>query len=99
MDKFRDVPGGILAHSTHVKGVGTFENGIEKPRMNVVLATQIPEEVCRSINLGYRDPASINIDEWKEREDEGILFVPKAGEILYRLRNDPFKLQIERQNY
>jgi nickel-dependent lactate racemase len=92
MDKFRDVPGGILAHSTHVKGVGTFENGIEKPRMNVVLATQIPEAVCRSINLGYRDPASIKIDEWKERENEGILFVPKAGEILYRLKDDPFKI-------
>ena len=90
MDKFRDVPGGILAHSTHVKGIGTFENGIEKPRMNVVLATQITQEVCRSINLGYRDPRSLKIDEWREREDEGILFIPKAGEILYRLKNDPF---------
>lgn len=92
MDKFKDVPGGIMAHSTHVKGVGTFENGVEKPRMNVVLATQIPEKVCRSINLGYRDPNSINVDEWQDREDEGILYVPKAGEILYRLKNDPFKL-------
>lgn len=92
MDKFKDVPGGIMAHSTHVKGVGTFENGVEKPRMNVVLATQIPEKVCRGINLGYRDPDSINVDEWQDREDEGILFVPKAGEILYRLKNDPFKL-------
>lgn len=92
MDKFKDVPGGIMAHSTHVKGVGTFENGVEKPRMNVVLATQIPEDVCRSINLGYRDPNSINVDEWQNREDEGILYVPKAGEILYRLKNDPFKL-------
>lgn len=91
MDKFKDVPGGIMAHSTHVKGVGTFENGVEKPRMNVILATQIPEKVCRSINLGYRDPNSINVDEWRDREDEGILYVPKAGEILYRLKNDPFK--------
>lgn len=91
MDKFKDVPGGIMAHSTHVKGVGTFENGVEKPRMNVILATQIPEKVCRSINLGYRDPDSINVEEWQNREDEGILYVPKAGEILYRLKNDPFK--------
>ncbi|KAA0226532.1 DUF2088 domain-containing protein [candidate division KSB1 bacterium] len=92
MDKFKDVPGGIMAHSTHVKGVGTFENGVEKPRMNVILATQIPEKVCRSINLGYCDPSSINVEEWQDREDEGILYVPKAGEILYRLKNDPFKL-------
>jgi nickel-dependent lactate racemase len=91
MDKFRDIPGGIMAHSTHVKGVGTFEHGVEKPRMNVVLATQISAAECRSINLGYRDPASISIAEWKEREDDNILFVPKAGEILYRLKDDPFK--------
>jgi hypothetical protein len=26
------------------------------------------------------------VDEWKDREDEGILYVPKAGEILYRMK-------------
>jgi len=91
MDKFKDIPAGVMAHSTHVKGVGTFENGVEKPRINVILATQIPEEVCRKINLGYRDPNTINMDEWKDREDEGILYVPKAGEMLYRLKEDPFR--------
>ena len=30
MDQFADIPGGILAHSTHVRGAGTFENGVEK---------------------------------------------------------------------
>ena len=24
--------------------------------------------------------------EWEDREDEGILVVPRAGEILYRLK-------------
>ena len=91
MEKFREIPGGVMAHSTHVKGVGSFENGIEKPRINVVLATGIPEETCQKINLGYRDPNSINVEEWKGREDEGILYVPKAGEWLYRLKADPFK--------
>jgi nickel-dependent lactate racemase len=85
MDKFKGVPGGIMAHSTHVKGVGRFENGVEKPRMNVVLATQIPEHVCAQINLGYRDPQTVRSEEWQEREAEGVLFVPKAGEVLYRL--------------
>lgn len=93
MERFGDIPTGVLAHSTHVKGVGTFENGREKARINVVLATQIPEETCRKINLGYRDPRSIKINEWREREDEGILYVPKGGEILYRLQTDPFKNQ------
>ena len=85
MDKFTDIPGGIMAHSTHVKGIGTYENGIEKPRVNVTLATGIPESVCRKINLGYRDPQSITVADWENRESEGVLYVPKAGEVLYRL--------------
>ncbi len=56
MGRFTDVPGGVLAHSTHVKGLGTYVNGREQPRANVVLATGIPEATCRKINLGYRDP-------------------------------------------
>ena len=31
-------------------------------------------------------PATINVDEWTDRTDEGILYVPKAGEYLYRVR-------------
>jgi len=85
MDKFADIPGGILAHSTHVRGIGTYENGVERPRVTVTLATGIPESECRAINLGYRDPASLNPDDWKDKEDEGLLLVPNAGEILYRL--------------
>lgn len=85
MDKFKDIPGGILAHSTHVRGIGTYENGVEKPRINVTLATGIPEPDCKAVNLGYRDPASINPEHWKNKEPEGRLLVPNAGEILYRL--------------
>ena len=83
-DRFKNVPGSILAHSTHVKGTGTFENGIETPRIHVTLATGIPEERCKRVNLGYLDYKTINVDEWKNREQEGILFVPHAGEMLYR---------------
>ncbi len=83
--RFKDEPWGILAHSTHVRGIGTFENGVERPRIKVTLATQIPEEVCRAINLGYRDPQSIKIADYQNREEEGVLCVPKAGEMLYRL--------------
>ena len=84
-DKFKHYPWGVIAHSTHVKGVGRYENGVETPRVNVVLATRIPEERCRRINLGYMDPDSINPQDYANREDEGILYVPKAGETLYRL--------------
>ncbi|GCE04616.1 lactate racemase domain-containing protein [Dictyobacter aurantiacus] len=86
-DRFKDIPGGILAHSTHVKGSGTYdaENGIERPRIQVTLATGIPEERCRRINLGYLDYRTLNPRDWEGREDEGVLLVPNAGEVLYRL--------------
>jgi nickel-dependent lactate racemase len=85
MDQFRGIPRGVMAHSTHVKGIGTFVDGAETPRVNVLLATKIPKERCRRVNLGYRDPSTIDPDDWRGREDEGILLVPKAGEMLYRL--------------
>jgi hypothetical protein len=68
-----------------VRGIGTYEEGIEKPRIRVTLATQIPEDVCRAIHLGYRDPRSINVADFEDREEQGVLCVPKAGEMLYRL--------------
>jgi hypothetical protein len=87
-DKFKHFPGGVLAHSTHVKGLGTYDaaSGVERPRIQVTLATAIPEERCRRVNLGYLDPASVNFDEWRGREAEGILLVPRAGEVLYRIK-------------
>src|SRR5213594_503283 len=88
-EKFRHYPWGVLAHCAHVHGLGTFENGVEKPRARVSLATQIPPEKCKQINLGYRDPNSIRTEDFANREDEGILLVPKAGEMLYRLKNPP----------
>jgi nickel-dependent lactate racemase len=88
-DKFKHYPWGVLAHSTHVYGQGTYENGIETPRARVTLATGIPEAECRQINLGYRDPKTINPQDFANREDEGILLVPKAGEMLFHLKNPP----------
>ena len=85
MENFKGIPLGVLAHSTHVRGTGTFQNGIEKPRMEVVLATAIPREKCEQINLGYLDPAEIDLAEYRDKEGEGILFVEHAGERLYRL--------------
>ncbi len=86
--KFRHFPGSVLAHSTHVKGMGQYdlETGIETPRINVTLATGIPAERCRRINLGYIDPATVDLKEWEGREAEGILLVPRAGEMLYRIQ-------------
>jgi len=52
----------------------------------VVLATEIPEERCRKINLGYKDYKSIDISNWENKEKKGTLLVRNAGETLYRLK-------------
>ncbi len=87
-ERFRDYPGGVLAHSTHVKGLGSYDprTRIETPRVRVTLATGIPEQRCRRINLGYCDPRAIRLADWEGREQEGILVVPRAGEMLYRVK-------------
>src|SRR5690606_3752660 len=89
-DRFGHLPLGVLAHSTHVRGDGDFDaaTGTELPRAKVTLATQIPPEECEALSLGYLDPDSVDFDDWRDREDEGILFVPKAGETLYRFREE-----------
>jgi lactate racemase len=84
-ERFEHVPLGVLAHSTHLKGPGIYRNGVERPRINVTLATGIPEQVCQALNLGYRDPAGIDPSNFANREHLGTLLVPHAGETLYRL--------------
>ena len=87
-EKYGHLPLGVLAHSTHVRGDGDYDaaTGTELPRAKVTLATRIPPEECAALSLGYLDPDSIDLDEWRGREDEGILLVPKAGETLFRVR-------------
>jgi lactate racemase len=85
-DHFKDIPLGVLAHSTHLRGSGVMENGIEKANVKVTLASKISAKDCARLNLGYMNPADINVADWQDRESEGILYVPKAGEILFRVK-------------
>jgi nickel-dependent lactate racemase len=86
--RFSHEPWGVLAHSTHLRGAGEYDapTAVERPRIQVTLATGIPAARCRQVNLGYRDPASINPAAFAGREAEGVLLVPHAGEMLYRLQ-------------
>jgi lactate racemase len=95
-EKFRDYPGGVLAHSTHLTGLGKYDakTGIETRRIRVTLATGIHADRCERINLGYIAPDEIDVEAWKNREKEGILVVPQAGEMLYRInkrKHKPYK--------
>ena len=85
--RFKNIPLGVLAHSTHLRGSGVMVKGFEKANVRVTLASKISAEDCAHLNLGYIDPAKINVEDWKNQEDEGLLYVPKAGEILYRLNS------------
>lgn len=84
-DRFAAEPKLILAHSTNVRGIGTYGADGEAPRIAVTLATGIPEEVCRSVNLGYRDPRTIDTAEWMAGRGEADMVVENAGQDLYRL--------------
>jgi nickel-dependent lactate racemase len=83
-DRYRDVPLGELAHSTHLFGAGTYDATGEHQRVQVTLATGIREEVVRGANLGYLAPEAVDLEGWAA--DSGALVVPDAGEVLYRLR-------------
>jgi lactate racemase len=87
-DTFKDYPWGILAHSTHLRGGGTFVDGVETPRIKVTLATKIPRERCEQIGLGYIDPDTLNPDEFRGQEADGVVVIDRAGEVLYRKQTE-----------
>lgn len=85
-DRFKHIHWGVLAHSTHMRGQGTFDaaTGQESLRIRVTLATQIPREVCEQINVGYLDSATVDLAAWEA--DPAATVIHNAGEVLYRLR-------------
>ncbi len=85
-ERFKEFPLGVLAHSTHLRGSGTMQNGVERPNVQVTLASRIPPEECAALNLGYADPRGIDLQDWHGRESEGVLLVSRAGEMLFKLR-------------
>ena len=83
-DRFERYAWGDLAHSTHLRGAGTYDPATgEHLRVTVTLATGIPEDVVRAVNLDYLDPAAVDPKQWAS--DPDTLVVPDAGEDLYRL--------------
>jgi nickel-dependent lactate racemase len=90
-NRFSRYPGGILAHSTHVKGLGAFDRTTrtETARIRVTLATGIPPERCARINLGYATPDSVDLTEWPVLPGDDTLMVPRAGELLFRVGSPP----------
>jgi hypothetical protein len=65
-----------------------MHGNIERPTIKATLASKIPAEDCARLNLGYLDPASLNLAEWQNREREGTIYIPRAGEILFRVNKE-----------
>ena len=90
-DKFKHYPWGVLAHSTHVCAA----SAPTKMAWNIAAQSHARDpnfahaRNAKRINLGYRNPNTINIEDYANREDEGVLLVRKAGEMLYQLKNPP----------
>jgi len=85
-ERFSHFPTGLLAHSTHLRGAGTYsQKEGEKCRITVTLATGISEERTRAMNLNYLDPKKIKVSDFES--DLETLVNHNAGEILYRLNS------------
>ena len=84
-DRFKDFHWGDLAHCTHLRGAGTYDEvDGERDRVTVTLATGISEDRTRAINLDYLDPRHVDPTAWAADPDTLVVF--DAGEDLYRLR-------------
>jgi len=75
----------IAAHVINVRGAGSFDvnSGKEKFDFKVTLATGISKDICESVGLGYRNPDSI------QRENfigPGKLWIENGGKYLFKIR-------------
>jgi lactate racemase len=72
----------VAAHLAHVSFAGRRDgDGKFVPRYRITLASQVDEETCRRVNLGFLDYRSFSRDDYAG--DPGTLIVERAGRDLY----------------
>ncbi|GDX24902.1 hypothetical protein LBMAG10_15670 [Actinomycetes bacterium] len=85
MEKFEGVSKTLMAHSSHLRGAGSFSPAKgEQCRITVTLSTGISKNRTESMNLKYLDPSSFFLSDYEN--DSETLINENAGEILYRLK-------------
>jgi len=85
MEKFEGVSKTLMAHSSHLRGAGSFSpTEGEQCRITVTLSTGISKSRTESMNLKYLDPSLFNLSDYEN--DPETLINQNAGEILYRLK-------------
>ncbi len=83
--EYRNISKTVLAYCSYIKGAGSYQNGIEKTRINVKLSTGIRKEYCEKLGISYIDPKEIDISSWKNKQNDGIIIIESAGEVLYKV--------------
>ena len=72
----------VAAHLAHVAFAGrTGPTGEIVPRYKITLASQIDEETCHRVNLGFLDHRTLNRADYEN--DPDTLIVERAGRDLY----------------
>ena len=72
----------VAAHLTHVAYAGRLQpDGEIVPRFRITMATQIDEETCRRVNLGFMDYRTFQRADYEG--DPDTLVVERAGRDLY----------------
>ncbi len=74
----------VASHVINVRGLGRFMDAVEDFPFRVTLATQIPEQECRAVGLGYRDPRSIRPEDF---QGKGRIWIAEGGQWLYSRRS------------
>ena len=101
-DRFAGYPGGILAHSTHVKGLGTFDarRRVESPRITVTLATGISRRALRAHQPRLSESCGASTStSWSTDNAQASRMVPRAGELLFRVGKPPAVSEIPTLKY
>ncbi len=79
-ERFKHIPWGVLAHSTHLRGDGTYVDGVEKPRIRVTLATGIPRERCETHRSRLPRPGVASISKsGRTARTRAFLLVRQGG--------------------
>jgi nickel-dependent lactate racemase len=85
MDEDPTTDRNIAAHVINVRGLGSLIDGRECFPFSVTLASQISEEQCRAVGLGYRDPNSVTPEICT---GPGKLWIREGGQWLYERQSN-----------
>jgi len=75
----------VAAHVINFRGTGHFNKiiGSEEFAFKLTLATGIPKDICRAVGLNYKDPNSINREDYC---DSDRIWIQDGGKYLFDLK-------------